>query len=73
LKDQNAQYQGRYEYLKDIQRIEWLSKELINYESGFAIFLTNDHLYWDDSGNETNDRAFYLTQGIVKNRNYGLG
>lgn len=39
---------GCYLYLKDVERIEHISKSLgDNFGKGFAIMLTNDHLYWD--------------------------
>lgn len=45
LKNQGAQNQGRYDFIKDISRIE---KALETYRdsTGFAIFLTNDESYW---------------------------
>ena len=45
LKNQGAQDQGRYDFIKDISRIE---KALETYRdsTGFAIFLTNDVSYW---------------------------
>ena len=36
---------GRYDFLKDITRLESLS-EFPDAKAGFAILLTNDHLYW---------------------------
>jgi hypothetical protein len=45
LKDQDAQDQGRYDFIKDISRLE---KALEIYDgTGFAIFLTNDKSYWE--------------------------
>jgi hypothetical protein len=45
LKNQGAQDQGRYDFLKDISRLEKALK--INHEcTVFAIFLTNDESYW---------------------------
>jgi hypothetical protein len=43
LKDQSAMVISRYDFIKDIARIKELGK------SGFAIFLTNNKLYWEKS------------------------
>lgn len=48
LKQHGACDIGCYLYLKDVERIEHISKSLgDNFGKGFAIMLTNDHLYWD--------------------------
>lgn len=57
LKDDSEEYKlkqhgacdiGCYLCLKDVERIEHISKSLgDNFGKGFAIMLTNDHLYWD--------------------------
>jgi hypothetical protein len=44
LKDQSAQDIGRYDFLKDIMRLEELSRQ--NNWIGFGILLTNDSSYW---------------------------
>ncbi len=47
LKEQSAQDQGGYDFLKDISRLEQaVSDSIINL--GFAIFLTNDKSYWKE-------------------------
>lgn len=45
LRHQSAHDNGRYDYLKDVQRLESLS-EFPDAKAGFAILLTNDDLYW---------------------------
>lgn len=45
LKNQDAQDQARYDYFKDIERLECLKKDNKSFV-GFALFLTNDHTYW---------------------------
>ena len=48
LKQHGACDIGCYLYLKDVERIEQISKSLgDNFGKGYAIMLTNDHLYWD--------------------------
>ena len=60
LRDQSAQTQGRYDFLKDIQRLESLSG-FPNAKAGFAILLTNDALYWRGPARKnTVDAAFSL-------------
>jgi hypothetical protein len=45
LKDQSAQDIGRYDFLKDIRRLEQVTTERRN-ATGYAILLTNDSAYW---------------------------
>ena len=66
LKNQGAQDIGRYDYLKDVQRIEQFLKEK-DYECGYAILLTNDKLYWSENKRENNiDAQFCLNDGVEK-------
>lgn len=50
LKDQAAQDLGRYDFLKDVCRIEDFAYEK-KMERGYAIFITNDKTYWEREGN----------------------
>lgn len=45
LKNQSAQDIGRYDFLRDIQRLEQLGAQHQNF-TGYAILLTNDSAYW---------------------------
>lgn len=64
LRDQGAQDTRRYDFLKDIQRLEQLSaSKRTDVQAGLAILLTNDHLYWDPPKRETNDAEFRLHCG----------
>lgn len=45
LKDQSAQDIGRYDFVKDIQRLEQVAVAHHNF-TGYAILLTNDSAYW---------------------------
>lgn len=56
LKGHGAQPLGRYDVLKDLGRIESSKR------SGYAIFLTNDSLYWR-TGSRGNGADFSLEQG----------
>lgn len=66
LKEQGAQDLGRYDYLKDIQRLENLSKEINNFGKGFAILLTNDTSYCGKKRKGAIDEEFFLTQNEIK-------
>ena len=61
LRDQAAQDIRRYDFMKDIQRLERVSKERGEVRSGFAVLLTNDPSYWQQpSRSNTVDAAFRL-------------
>ena len=55
---------GRYDFLRDVQRLEQLS-ERPDVRAGFAILLTNDPLYWDPPPDfaSANDAQFRLHEG----------
>lgn len=59
LKQHGACDIGCYLYLKDVERIEHISKSLgDNFGKGYAIMLTNDHLYWDKPRTSPDTTAF---------------
>lgn len=65
LLDQSAQDVSRYDFLKDIQRLEQIvfgRKDII----GYAILLTNDSSYWNPP---TNDRSIDSNFRIHQGRN----
>lgn len=63
LRNQGAQDIRRYDFLKDIQRLERLSNRT-DVRAGFAILLTNDPLYWRPPRREgTVDAQFRLHDG----------
>ena len=65
LKSQEAQDIARYDFIKDISRLEKLV-ELSEINMGFAIFLTNDPLYWSKpSKRDTNDEAFRIHESKI--------
>jgi len=65
LKNQAAQDVGRYDFLKDVSRLEiWCEQSRI--ESGCAIILTNDHSYWTPPrNNNTVDKDFRIHERII--------
>jgi len=63
LASQSAQDLGRYDFLKDIGRLERIVESEPR-TSGCAILLTNDQTYWAPSGQrQTVDSAFRLDEG----------
>jgi len=59
LTSHSAYGNGRYDFLKDIARIERSTNK------GIAIFLTNDYLYWQPSDyGPTMDEKLRIHQGI---------
>ncbi len=70
LKNHGAQDQGRYDFIKDISRLE--NAIGTHYaRTGFAIFLTNDKSYWKTPAQDVNtvDKDFRIHEGrIIINR-----
>jgi len=63
LKSHSAQDVGRYDFLRDIQRIERIVSSHPG-TRGYAILLTNDSSYWKPSSDiKTVDGAFRLHEG----------
>lgn len=62
LLNQSAQDIGRYDTLKDIQRLERVVQAVPG-SSGFVILLTNDSSYWGQARGESVDSAFRLHEG----------
>lgn len=54
---------GCYAYLKDINRLEYLAKNDPDFERGFAIILTNEPLYYRDTGRSSVYDAFKIYDG----------
>lgn len=65
LKDQSAQDLGRYDFLKDIQRLEQVISDRKDV-TGYAILLTNDSAYWKSPrDSRTLDADYRLHEGRV--------
>lgn len=65
LSSHSAQDLGRYDFIKDICRLEEITSTIRDCE-GWAIMLTNDTAYWKTPQNTgTVDAAFRLTEGRV--------
>lgn len=64
LRDQRAQDIGRYDFIRDIFRLEQATESPLSATVGFAVMLTNDPLYWKPAQREgTVDAAFRLEHG----------
>lgn len=64
LRSQSAQDLGRYDFIKDIGRVENVVADRAPRASGYAILLTNDPSYWTQSRNDnTYDVNFRLHEG----------
>lgn len=68
LKNQGAQPLGRYDFIKDIQRIEKIAagrrlEDRNEFSRGFAVLLTNDPSYWRPGGKGAIDEAFRTHEG----------
>ena len=62
LRQQGAQDIGRYDFCKDIRRLEIIAEE--RKVRGVAILLTNEHLYWSQPRKLGKvDEAFHLHHG----------
>lgn len=66
LKGNQARNHDRYDFINDISRLEKVLKKYPN-GVGFAIFLTNDESYWDEtkSKRKTSDENFRIYGGRV--------
>ena len=62
LKAHSAQDQRRYDFVKDVVRLEELVAGRV-VDRGWAFLLTNDQGYWRDSGRASVDAAFRLHEG----------
>jgi hypothetical protein len=73
LLNQSAQDAGRYDFLKDVRRIEQLAQASSSV-CGAAILLTNDPSYWQTPRpGETADAAFRLHEGQTISGELGWG
>jgi len=68
LSNHGAQDTGRYDFVKDIGRLERFVHAHGNNLIGYAILLTNDDLYWKEAKRSlTADAGFRIHEGRVLN------
>ncbi|MDL1971527.1 MAG: hypothetical protein LWW94_11315 [Candidatus Desulfofervidaceae bacterium] len=67
LTNQGAHDQARYDFLKDISRIESLIEQKYPKGMGITIFLTNDKKYWElpEKDIDTVDKEFRIHEGRI--------
>lgn len=63
LKNNQAQDFGRYEFWKDVRRIELLVKSFVNVKNGIVLFVTNDESYKTASVANTNSVNLAMGDG----------
>jgi hypothetical protein len=63
VKDQSAQNIGRYQFWKDVKRLELLKESYVNVIGGIALFLTNDDNYLNTTSGADYE-AFGMSCGI---------
>ena len=76
LRNQSAQDIGRYDFIKDNERVEYIVAERAPNATGYAILLTNYHFYWTQSlSDDTADVKFRLHEGgkLYGALEWGLG
>ncbi len=76
LRSQSAQDIGRYDFIKDIERVENIVADRGPRATGYTILLTNDSSYWTRSLNDnTVDVKFRLHEGSTLHGGleWGLG
>lgn len=67
LKSHGAQDVGKYDFVKDICRVEAFREHVSGYREGYAIWLTNDPSYWNKPKNDTAGYSeFSVHNGAVK-------
>ncbi|HIO32695.1 MAG TPA: hypothetical protein EYN25_03915 [Candidatus Nitrosopelagicus sp.] len=72
LLDQAAQDLGRYDFLKDVERLENIVSTHNNVK-GYAVILTNDSAYWKSPTTETVDAEFRIHEGRILNGELAWG
>ena len=64
LKNHSAYDQARYDFVKDIYRLENFNRfEKYKVGTGYAIFITNDHNYWKPTNKNGMDSLFRIYEG----------
>jgi hypothetical protein len=74
LRSQTAQDLGRYDFIKDIGRVENIVTDRAPRASGYAILVTNDPSYWTHPRSDnTADARFRLHEGNTLRGDLGWG
>lgn len=71
LKRHGAQNLGRFDFYDDVRRLQSLKAKGI-IDKGYAIFLTNDHLYWTKAKRSNFSSQFSMSHGHIVMPNSSL-
>ncbi len=63
MKNQGAQDLGKYDFWKDVRRIEIVRNRFSNIKNGLAVFLTNDPMYPQRGREKSNHINFSMDEG----------
>lgn len=63
MKNQGAQDLGKYNFWKDVRRVELVCKRFKNIKNGLAVFLTNDNAYLKAGRNDSNCIKLSMSEG----------
>lgn len=69
LKNHGAQNLGRFDFFEDIRRLQCLKKRDI-IKSGFVVFLTNDHLYWNKITRINFSIQFDMSEKVIPSKTH---
>jgi len=72
IKQHGAQNLGRFDFFDDIRRLQLIKRQGI-IEKGYAIFLTNDPLYWKPIKRKNFSSNFSMENGRIIKSNTKLG
>ncbi len=76
LRNQAAMPPRRYDFLKDIQRLERVCRKRRDIRTGFAVLLTNDYLYWTQSARDNvvdADFCLYAGRLVAGEMDWSMG
>lgn len=70
LKDQGAQDWGKYDFWKDVRRVELVRQRFRNVKNGLAVFVTNDNSYTKPSKEKSNSFLLNMDEGMHSIKKY---
>lgn len=72
MKNQGAQDLGKYDFWKDVRRIEIVRNRFSNIKNGLVVFVTNDPMYLQRGREKSNHIKLSMTEGIQSKEKYWL-
>lgn len=72
MKNQGAQDLGKYDFWKDVRRIEIVKNRFKGIKNGLVIFMTNDPSYLRSGRNTSNHFNFSMVEGTHKREKHWL-